>query len=67
MYETKRFLSFTLIALMALVFVGFSSCSKDTAPSETDLFAGKYTSSISYIKGLESIHTENGYVIVTKI
>lgn len=67
--KTKRFLSFTLIALMALVFVGFSSCSKDTAPSQTDLFLGTYKGKVTYAENgvIPTITNDNGSVLVSKV
>ncbi len=69
--KTRKFLSFTVIALLAILFVGFTSCSKDSEPSENDLFIGTYKGKVSYTKNaallVPDIKNDNGQVVVTKV
>lgn len=51
--------------VVSLMFV--VSCSKDTDPSETDLFVGTYRGSISYTGGGETVSDSDGRVTVTKV
>lgn len=51
-----------IVSLMFMV-----SCSKDTDPSETDLFVGTYHGEISYSDGEETIIDEDGRVTVAKV
>lgn len=52
------------LVVVSLMFV--VSCSKDTDPSETDLFVGTYEGSISFTDGEETIIDEDGRVTVAK-
>jgi len=54
-------------ALMIVSLMFMVSCSKDTDPSETDLFVGTYRGAISYTDGEENISDADGRVTVAKI
>ncbi|WP_329904002.1 hypothetical protein [Porphyromonas pogonae] len=63
MKKSLKCIGFMLFALVAVAFV---SCSKDTDPTEVDVFLGSYTGSISYIKGDKIIKPDSGKVTVAK-
>lgn len=59
---------FNIVSALVMVSLMFMvSCSKDTDPSETDLFVGTYHGSISYTDGEESISDSDGRVTVAKV
>ncbi len=62
--KTLSILFFTL-----LLTVGFSACSSDTDPADTEVFVGTYKGSISYtaINPAKHITATDGKVIVSKI
>lgn len=56
------------IACILMVSLTFASCSKDTDPTESDLFVGTYTGPCTYTKGVDKIITANdAKVRVTKV
>lgn len=57
----------SLLATLAAFSILLISCSKDTAPQDTDLFIGDYHGAISYKSADEDIDIDNGKVTVSKI
>lgn len=57
-----RILGVTLLAAFL-----FASCSKDTDPADTDIFAGTFRGKIGYTDSEKNITQDNGSVFVTKI
>ncbi len=53
-------------ALIIASFVIMASCSKDTDPSETDVFVGTYEGTISFNDDEKTITDEDGRVTVAK-
>lgn len=53
----------------ALLFTALviTSCSKDTDPADTDIFAGTFRGKIGYTDAEKNISQDNGSVFVTKI
>lgn len=63
--KKSRFNVLGTLMIVSLMFM--VSCSKDTDPSETDLFVGTYHGEISYSDGEETIVDEDGRVTVAKV
>ena len=64
----KQIFKFSFIALAAFVMIGLASCSKDTDPSDVDVFLGTYKGKITYLKvGDQLKSVDNGSVIVSKV
>lgn len=63
--KKSRFNVLGTLMIVSLMFM--VSCSKDTDPSETDLFVGTYHGEISYSDGEETIIDEDGRVTVAKV
>lgn len=61
----KKFLS--LLAVIGLGVLIFSSCSKDDDPKDNDLFIGTYKGKVSYTSGDETISKDDGSVTVAKL
>lgn len=61
----KTKLKISLIALLAVLTFGFTSCSED--PADSDFFVGKYKGSVSYVDKDKSIANKNGSVTVIKV
>src|SRR5690606_26129342 len=57
----------SLLATLAAFSILLLSCSKDTAPQDTDLFIGDYHGAISYKSADEDIDIDNGKVTVSKV
>lgn len=53
------------VAILGLSGISLMSCSKDTAPQDTDLFIGTYNGKISYKSDDEAKTIENGKVTVS--
>lgn len=62
----NRLLKSAPILLAAAVFT-MSSCSKDTAPQDTDLFIGTYRGSLAYQSDDKDISVEDGKITVSKL
>ncbi|MCU7693105.1 hypothetical protein ACFSPU_02530 [Haoranjiania flava] len=62
MKKTIQILSVVLLSVFVL-----ASCSKDTSPSERDVFAGKYNGKISYDGQDKKVSTTTGAVTVLKV
>ncbi|TWF41712.1 hypothetical protein FHW36_103516 [Chitinophaga polysaccharea] len=56
-----------IIGILLLAVIVFASCSKNTDPADTDIFAGTFRGKIGYIDNEKNISQANGSVFVTKI
>lgn len=65
--DMKKSLLFLSLALVAVLI--FSSCSKNTSPTDSDIFIGTYKGPISYVSADQSVKKsdDNGSVTVSKI
>lgn len=58
----------TGLALLTVIGTAiFSSCGKDDAPQDTDLFIGTYKGNIGYVSSSDSKSSSDGKVTVSKI
>ncbi|MEI3800306.1 MULTISPECIES: hypothetical protein [Chitinophaga] len=57
----------SVIGVLLLSAILFVSCSKDTDPADTDIFAGTFRGKIGYVDSEKNITQDNGSVFVTKI
>lgn len=57
----------SILALLGLVAVLFSSCSKDDAPQDTDLFIGTYRGDLKFVSDDETITVDEGKITVSKV
>ncbi len=56
-----------IFGLLALIMFVFTSCSKDDDPADNDLFIGTYKGSVSYVGDGETLSSNDGSVLVTKV
>ncbi|NLR82422.1 hypothetical protein [Chitinophaga eiseniae] len=56
-----------IVGILLLAAIVFASCSKNTDPADTDIFAGTFRGKIGYIDNEKNISQANGSVFVTKI
>ncbi len=56
-----------IFGLLALIMFVFTSCSKDDDPADNDLFIGAYKGSVSYVGDGETLSSNDGSVLVTKV
>ncbi|HWV65660.1 hypothetical protein [Chitinophaga sp.] len=57
----------SVIGVLLLSVVLFTSCSKDTDPADVDVFAGTFKGKIGYVDDEKNISQDNGSVFVTKV
>ena len=57
----------SIIGVVLLTTFLFVSCSKDTDPADTDIFAGTFRGKIGYTDAEKNISQDNGSVFVTKV
>lgn len=57
----------SIVGVLLLSTLVFSSCSKDTDPADVDVFAGTFRGKIGYVDAEKNISQDNGSVFVTKV
>lgn len=57
----------SIVGVLLLSTLVFSSCSKDTDPADVDVFAGTFRGKIGYTDAEKNISQDNGSVFVTKV
>ncbi|NLR58300.1 hypothetical protein HGH93_09335 [Chitinophaga polysaccharea] len=56
-----------IVGILLLAAIAFASCSKNTDPADTDIFAGTFRGKVGYIDNEKNISQANGSVFVTKV
>lgn len=56
-----------IIGVLLVAVLLFASCSKNTDPADTDIFAGTFRGKIGYTDAEKNITQNNGSIFVTKV
>ncbi|NLU90826.1 hypothetical protein [Chitinophaga sp. Ak27] len=56
-----------IVGILLLAAIALASCSKNTDPADTDIFAGTFRGKVGYIDNEKNISQANGSVFVTKV